>query len=105
MKKINENTKVTLTLSQLKSLVKEARDRPSILGTNGFVELMLRNYQSGNPDKPLDLTQEQKDEIGWQVHKVSGACQNLLNALYENGCGEFANEFLQDFFDRFMAKL
>ena len=100
--KLNENTKVTLTLGQLKALVKERYNRPKTLGTHGFVEMMLK--QHSNPDDPIDLTQEQMDEINYAVSKFSLASQKLLDTLQENGCGDFAEAFFADLCDRYLAR-
>ena len=97
MKKINENTKVTLTLGQLKKLMNESV-KPRF-GFRGFIENQLESLGIE------DATPEQIDEITKAAAKISGAGNDLVTTMEQFGYDTVANNLLYGVLKRCIDKI
>lgn len=80
MKKISENTKVTLTLGQLKRLVKESLESSSD-GADALIDQIYRMIEAGDARRALSFFNRKKDVI---ARAYPGALRELESLINDN---------------------
>lgn len=80
MKKINENTKITLTLGQLKRLVKESLESSSD-GADALIDQIYRMIEAGDAERARAFLNRNRKTI---AKSYPGALRELESLINDN---------------------